>query len=75
MRKVIAAECMALDGVTEAAGQWHFPYVSDKMVAEQSALMSETGHHTARPAHVRGVRPGLARPHQRRVRRANWRTS
>ncbi len=65
MRKIIAAECKAVDGVTEAADQWHFPYVSDKMVAEQSALMSETGHHAARAADVRGVRPGLARPHQR----------
>lgn len=31
MRKVIAAEFLSLDGVTEAPDQWHFPYFNDEM--------------------------------------------
>jgi dihydrofolate reductase len=42
MRRIIAAEFMTLDGVTEAADQWHFPYVNEEMGAEQSALMADT---------------------------------
>jgi dihydrofolate reductase len=42
MRKIIAAEFMSLDGVVEAADQWHMPYFCEEMGAAQSALMDET---------------------------------
>jgi dihydrofolate reductase len=42
MRRIIAAEFLSLDGVMEAADQWHFPYFNEEMGAEQSALMAET---------------------------------
>lgn len=34
MRKVIASEFISLDGVIEAPQNWHFPYVTDDMMAE-----------------------------------------
>jgi dihydrofolate reductase len=42
MRKIIAAEFLSVDGVMEAADQWHFPYVTEEMGAAQFQLMAET---------------------------------
>jgi dihydrofolate reductase len=41
VRKVIASEFVALDGVIEAPNHWHFPYWSDEMGQEIMAAMAQ----------------------------------
>lgn len=33
MRKIVVSEFMSLDGVVEAPEKWHFPYITDDMMA------------------------------------------
>ena len=40
MRKVVAAEFVALDGVVESPEKWHFPYFNDQMGDAIGAAMA-----------------------------------
>jgi len=40
MRKITAGLFIALDGVIEAPGTWHFPYFNDEMGAVVGAQMA-----------------------------------
>lgn len=40
MRKIVAGLFIALDGVYEAPGEWHFPYFNDEMGAAVEEQMS-----------------------------------
>ena len=42
MRRVIASEIMALDGVMESPDKWHFPYFNDEMGEEIGAAMADS---------------------------------
>lgn len=37
MGKIIVTEDLSLDGVMEAPQKWHFPYISDDMMADTRA--------------------------------------
>jgi dihydrofolate reductase len=41
MRKLIVAEFISLDGVVEAPGRWHFPYVNEEMFGAMWAVNAE----------------------------------
>jgi dihydrofolate reductase len=40
MRKVVASEILALDGVVESPQEWHFPYFNDEMAEAIGAAMA-----------------------------------
>jgi hypothetical protein len=40
MRKVVASELVALDGVMEAPEKWHLPYFNDEMARDEGREMS-----------------------------------
>ena len=42
MRRVIASEIMALDGVMESPDKWHFPYFNDEMEEAIGAAMADS---------------------------------
>ena len=41
-RKLTASFYMSLDGIVSAPQEWHFPYVSDEMMADAAASLGES---------------------------------